>query len=193
MRQEPPEELSDGIPETVVVTNYAKSPAYLHVVFDNEQTIIVQMDRNLLCLCDPFLRKWLNKREGELTGLGTIGFELIRPFWDRQHNFAMVELTGNNPRNRHILLVDKSSLPTLQELVIAMLSEETLDKLRQNEYGVVVRDHRTRIINFTFHLHDYDSKTQKLFWENDSRIIDICPSCSCRRARGPRERYWDWS
>jgi len=192
MQREPSEKPSEGIPETVVITNYAKSPAYLQVVYDNEQMIIVQMDRNLLCLCDSYLRRRLREREGELTGLGTIGFELIRPFWDRQHNFAMLELTGNHPGNRHILLVDKSSLPTLQEMVIATLSEETLDKLRRTEYGIVVRNHRTRIMNFMFHLHDYEAKTEKLFWENDSRIIDICPSCNCKRSRGPRERYWDW-
>jgi len=201
MQQEPPEELSEGIPETVVITNYSKDPVYLHVIYDCEQILIAPMGRNLLCLCDSYLRRMLRRREGELTEGGTIGFELIQPFWDRQKNFDLMELTGNQSGNRHILLVDKCSLPTLQEMVIATLSEETLDKLRQTEYGILVKDHRTHIMNFVFHIHDmtvpyYDHDPQvqygKFYWENDSGIFDICPSCSCERCRGPRRDWWDW-
>jgi len=201
MQREPPEKPSEGIPETVVITNYAKNPVYFHVIYDCEQMLIALMGRNLLCLCDSYLRRTLMKREGELTEEKTVGFELTQPFWDRQRDADVVELTGNHSGNRHILVINKGNLPTLQEMVIATLGEETLDKLRQSEYGNLVKDYRTQIMNMVFHIHDravpyYDHDPQirygNFYWEDDSKIFDICPSCNCQRRRGPRLEGWDW-
>jgi len=181
-------EMQQELPETLVITNYTKDPAYLEVVFDLEQCLVLPMGRNLMCICDPYIRKILEKREGELTVGGTIGFELIRPFWDQEPNFSMIELTGNQPGSRHILAVDKNSLPTLKETVIATLNEETLDNLRKSEYEFLVKDHKTHILNFRFHVLDHECE---FYWQNRLEMTDICPSCSCERSIGLRRWAWD--
>jgi len=122
----PWQKMHQELPETVVITNLTRDPSYLEVVYDFEQTLEVPMGRSLLCICDPYLRRQLLKREGELCVKGVEGFELIRPFWDREPNFALLEM--NRLGSRHILAVDKNHLPTLKDMVIASLNEETLSR-----------------------------------------------------------------
>jgi len=86
----------------------------------------------------------------------------------------------NRLGNRHIFVIDKNHLPTLQEYVIASLNEETMDKLRQSEYKFLVKDHKTNNLNFRFHILDNEYKE----WHERMEMIDLCPSCSCKKSNG---------
>jgi len=136
------------LPETVVITNLTRGPAYLEVVYDYEQCLVIPYGRSILCLCDPHLRRQLSEREGKSTGDGVKGFEITRAYFDRKPNFDL--LVGDRLGNRHLLAIDRNHLPTLQDLVIASLDEDTLEKLRKGRYGFLVRDHGTYTLNFNF-------------------------------------------
>jgi len=156
-----------NMPQTVVITNLAKDPAYLEVVYDFEQLLPIPWGRSFLCLCDRYLRRQLVKRTGELSENSGLDFE--RPFWDRNPKFAFIE--KDIGKNRHILIIDKNHLPSLKEYVIASLAENIVNNLRKSEYGFLVRDQKTQKLDFVFHLLDMDYAT--------CRMIDICPSCNC--------------
>jgi len=168
------------LPETVVITNLTRGPAYLEVVYDYEQCLVIPYGRSILCLCDPYLRRQLSEREGKSCEDGVKGFEMTRAYFDRKPNFDL--LVGDRLGNRHILAIDRNHLPTLQDLAIASLDEETLEKLRKGKYGFLVRDHGTYTLNFKFHILDYE---YDLYWDLD--MIDVCPSCSCERQQRMRK------
>jgi len=157
-----------NMPQTVVITNLAKDPAYLEVVYDFGQLLPIPWGRSFLCLCDQFLRRQLVKRTGELSENSGLDFE--RPFWDRNANFAFIE--KDIGKNRHILIIDKNHLPSLKEYVIASLAENIVKNLRKSEYGFLVGDQKTQKLDFVFHLLDMDYTT--------FQMIDICPSCNCQ-------------
>jgi len=157
-----------NMPQTVVFTNLAKDPAYLEVVYDFSQLLPIPLGRSFLCLCDRLLRQQLIKRTGDLSENRGLDFE--RPFWDRNPNFAFIE--KDIGENRHVLLIDKNHLPSLKEYVLASLAENVVENLRKGEYGFLVEDQKTHILEFVFRLIDKDFKS--------FRMIDMFAPCDCK-------------
>jgi len=158
-----------NMPQTVVITNLARDPAYLDVVYDFAQLLPIPFGRSFLCLCDRLLRQRLVKRTGELSEKSGLDFE--RPFWDHNPNFAFIE--KDIGENRHVLIIDKNHLPSLKEYVIASLAENVVENLRKSEYGFLVEDQKTQNLEFVFRLIDKDF--------TNFQMIDMFSTCNCQR------------
>jgi len=157
-----------NMPQTVVITNLARDPAYLEVVYDYSQLLPIPFGRSFLCLCDQLLRQQLVKRTGELSENRGLDFE--RPYWDHNPNFAFIE--KDIGENRHVLIIDKNHLPSLKEYVIASLAENIVENLRKSEYGFLVEDQKTQNLEFVFHMIDMSYTT--------FQMQDMFPSCNCQ-------------
>jgi len=166
-----------NMPQTVVITNLARDPAYLDVVYDFAQLLPIPWGRSFLCLCDQLLRQQLVKRTGELSEKSGLDFE--RPFWDRNPNFAFIE--KDIGENRHVLIIDKNHLPSLKEYVIASLAENIVENLRKSEYSFLVEDQKTQNLEFVFRLIDMDYTS--------FQMIDMFSSCDCQYRKNRDGQY----
>jgi len=158
------------LPREWVITNLTNEVRHVNIQYDIDQRLDIKPGRNLLCLCNPLLRKEICARDGNYTESPWVS--VSEPMWGKDPKISYVYTPQD--QTDHIIIKYKDSVTSLQDSIVATFTEEKLDYLKNSAYKSFVKNYQTHHLDFSFQIYeDYGN------YEWNLEELWPWTSCSC--------------
>jgi len=158
------------LPHEWVITNLTDEVCEVNIRYDIDQSLDIKPGRNLLCLCNPLLRKEICARDGDYTESPCVS--VSEPRWGGNSKISYVHIPQD--QSEHIIIKYKDSVTSLQDSIVATLTEDKMNYLKNSVYKSFVKNYQTHRLDFSFQIYEDDGSYE---WNTE----ELWPwaSCSC--------------
>jgi len=175
--KEPPvnyQRVKDQLPRQWVITNLTDEVCEVNIRYDIDQRLDIKPGRNLLCLCNPLLREEICARDGDYSEYPCVLVSESK--WNDRSKISYVHISQD--QSEHIIIKYRDSVTSLQDSIVATLTEEKMKYLKNSAYRYYVKNYQTHRLDFSLYVYEDDGSYQ---WNTEELWPWAFCSCGYRR------------